>query len=124
MKPTEVNKMETLKCPSCGSSDLNQLSPAEYKCAYCGTGFILTRAETGFVDVVLVQAGKKKINVIQALREVTTRETVLEMLDLARAKHLVDATPSVVAPNVPSEVGERVKAKLEKEGATVELKPA
>jgi len=116
--------METLKCPSCGSSDLKQLSQAEYKCAHCGTGFVLTRAQTGFVDVVLVQAGKKKINVIQALREITTRETVLEMLDLARAKHLVDATPSVLAPNVTLDVGERVKARLEKAGATVELKPA
>jgi ribosomal protein L7/L12 len=116
--------MEALKCPSCGSSDLHQLSPAEYKCTYCGTGFILTRAQTGFVDVVLVQAGKKKIEVIKALREITTREPVLEMLDLATAKRLTDATPSVVAPNVPAEVGERVRARLERAGATVELKPA
>lgn len=80
--------------------------------------------ETPFVDVVLVQAGKKKINVTVALREITTKEKVLEMMDSARAKHLTDATPCVVAPNVPLEVGERVKARLEKAGATVELKPA
>ena len=80
--------------------------------------------ETNFVDVVLVQSGKKKINVTLALREITTREKVLEMMDLARAKRLTDATPCVVAPNVSLEVGERVKAWLERAGATVELKPA
>jgi ribosomal protein L7/L12 len=116
--------METLKCPSCGSGDLNQLSSAEYKCSHCGTSFMLTYAKTGFVDVVLVQAGKKKIDVVMALREITTKETVLEMLDLATAKRLTDTTPCVVAPNVALEVGERVKARLEKAGATVELKPA
>jgi large subunit ribosomal protein L7/L12 len=85
---------------------------------------MLTQTQTGFVDVVLVQAGKDTINVIQALREITTRETVLEMLDLATAKRLVEATPCVAARNVALEVGERVKARLEKAGATVELKPA
>lgn len=80
--------------------------------------------DTLFVDVILVDAGKNKINVIQALREVTTKENVLEMLDLARAKQLVEATPCVVAPNVTSEVGERVKLMLEKAGATIELKAA
>jgi len=77
-----------------------------------------------FVDAVLVEAGEKKINVITALREITTKETALEMLDLARAKQLTDATPCIVASNVTLEVGERVKARLEKAGATVELKPA
>ena len=116
--------MEALNCPGCGSNDLNQLGPAEYKCAHCGTGFVLTQTKTGFVDVVLVQAGKKEIDVIMALREITTKESVLEMMDLARAKQLIKSAPSVVAPNVSSDVGERVKARLEKAGATVELKPA
>lgn len=116
--------MKALKCPSCGSSDLNQLSSSEYRCLYCGTGFMLTQAQTGFVDVVLVQAGPKKTDVILALREITTTETILETIDLARAKRLTDTTPCVVAPNLPLEVGERVKARLEKAGATVELKPA
>jgi ribosomal protein L7/L12 len=116
--------METLKCPSCGSSDINQLGPAEYKCPYCGTSFILTQAQIGFVDVVLVQAGKKKTDVILALREITAKETTLKLIDLATAKQLTDATPCVVAPNVLSEVGERVKVRLEKAGATVELRAA
>jgi large subunit ribosomal protein L7/L12 len=80
--------------------------------------------DTSFVDVILVDAGKDKIKVIQALREITTREQALEMLDLARAKQLVDSTPCIVAPNVSSEVGDRVKSILEKAGATIDLKAA
>lgn len=77
-----------------------------------------------FVDVVLVDPGKDQIKVIQALREISTREPALEMLDLARAKQLVDAPPCVIAPNLPAEAGARVKAMLEKAGATVHLKEA
>ena len=80
--------------------------------------------DTSLVDVVLVQTGKKQTDVILALREITTREPALELMDLARAKQLTRAAPCVVAPNVLLEVGERVKARLEKAGATVELKPA
>jgi ribosomal protein L7/L12 len=80
--------------------------------------------DISFVDVVLVDAGKDKIKVIQALREISTRERALEMLELARAKQLVDSTPCVVAPNVDSEVGNRVKEALEKAGAAVNLKAA
>ncbi|MGW8180455.1 MAG: ribosomal protein L7/L12 [bacterium] len=79
---------------------------------------------TSFVDVVLVDAGSDTIKVIQALREVTTTEVVIEMLNLARAKQLVGSAPCVVVPNVNSEVGGRVRAKLEKAGAKVELKEA
>lgn len=80
--------------------------------------------ELSFVDVVLVDAGNDTFKVIQALREVTTREQALEMLDLARAKQLVEATPCIVAPNVNSDVGDRVKSVLEEAGATVDLKAA
>ncbi len=82
------------------------------------------RAKAGFVDVVLVQAGKKKTDVVIALREITAKESTIQMIDLVMAKRLVDNPPSVVVPNVLQEVGERVKARLEKAGATVELKPA
>jgi len=116
--------METVKCPSCGGNDLNQLGPAEYKCLHCGTSFMLTHSQTGIVDVVLLQVGKKKTDVILALREVTAKETTIKIIDLAMAKQLTDATPCVVVPNVPLEVGDRVKVRLEKAGATVELKPA
>jgi ribosomal protein L7/L12 len=116
--------MEALKCPSCGGSDLEQSLPGEYKCLHCGTSFMLTNAPTGFVDVVLLQAGKKKTDVILALREVTAKETAIKLVDLATALRLTEATPSVVAANVTLEAGERIKVRLEKAGATVELKPA
>ena len=77
-----------------------------------------------FVDVVLTDAGRNKTAVTLAIREVTATETILELVDLARAKHLTDSAPCVVVPNVPIDVGERVKASLEKAGAAVELKPA
>jgi ribosomal protein L7/L12 len=77
-----------------------------------------------FVDVVLTDAGRNKTAVILAIREVTTTETILVLVDLATAKRLTDSTPCVVVPNVPFDVGERVKASLEKAGAAVELKPA
>ena len=118
--------METLNCPRCGSGDLNQSGTAEYRCPQCGTGFTLiqTQAQVSFVDVVLVEAGKKKTNVTMALREITAKEPTLELMDLATASRLPKATPCVVAPNVSLEVGERIKASLEKAGATVQLKPA
>ncbi|MFN2112651.1 MAG: ribosomal protein L7/L12 [Anaerolineales bacterium] len=80
--------------------------------------------DVSFVDVILIDAGKDPIKVIQALREITTREQVLEMLHLARAKQLVDSAPCVVVPNVNSEVGDRVKTALEKAGAAASLKAA
>jgi DNA-directed RNA polymerase subunit RPC12/RpoP len=116
--------MEALKCPSCGSNDLKELSQGEYKCLFCGTGFLITPAKTGFVDVVLIRTGEKRTDVIKALRDITCDEKSLKMLDLTSAMRLADNTPGVVAANVTEEVGARVKTRLEKVGAEVELKPA
>jgi ribosomal protein L7/L12 len=77
-----------------------------------------------FVDVVLADAGANATDVILALRAATAKESVLDMIDLQMARRLVDNPPCVVAPNVPLEVGERVKASLERAGATIELKSA
>jgi ribosomal protein L7/L12 len=116
--------METLKCPSCGSSNLTRVSPTEYKCPYCGTGFILTSAQnTGFVDVVLVQSGNNKTDVVKALRDITGREAAIKLVDLRTALRFTETTPCIVVPNIPTDVGERAKASLEKAGAVVELKP-
>jgi hypothetical protein len=119
-----MTEMETLNCPSCGSNDLKELNPGEYKCLFCGTGFVITPAKTGFVDVVLVQTGGKRNDVILALRDITCDEKSLIMLDLTSAMRMADNPPCVVATNVTTEVGERVKARLEKAEAVVELKPA
>ena len=65
--------------------------------------------------VVLREIGGKKIQVIKAVREVTS-------LGLKEAKDVVDSAPSNVKENVSKEEAEAIKAKLEEQGATVELK--
>ncbi|HIC90200.1 MAG TPA: 50S ribosomal protein L7/L12, partial [Anaerolineae bacterium] len=66
-------------------------------------------------DVVLQDIGSKKIQVIKAVRAVTS-------LGLKEAKDLVESAPTPVVTGVPKEQAEEVKAKLEAEGATIELK--
>jgi large subunit ribosomal protein L7/L12 len=65
--------------------------------------------------VVLKEAGAKKIQVIKAVREVTT-------LGLKEAKDLVDNAPGTIREDVSKEEAEAIKKKLEEQGATVELK--
>ena len=65
--------------------------------------------------VVLKDVGGKKIQVIKAVREVTS-------LGLKEAKGVVDSAPSNVKEDVSKEEAESIKAKLEEQGATVELK--
>jgi large subunit ribosomal protein L7/L12 len=65
--------------------------------------------------VVLKDAGAKKIQVIKAVREVTT-------LGLKEAKDLVDGAPGTVKEGVTKDEAQAIKKKLEEQGATVELK--
>ncbi len=65
--------------------------------------------------VTLKTFGEKKIEVIKAVREVTT-------LGLKQAKDLVEAAPQVVKESVPKEEADTIKKKLEAAGATVEIK--
>jgi len=65
-------------------------------------------------DVILKDAGPKKIQTIKVVRQITS-------LGLKDAKDLVDAAPSTVLTAVPKETAEDVKAKLEAEGAVIEL---
>jgi len=73
-----------------------------------------TEEKTEFT-VTLKSFGEKKIEVIKAVREVTT-------LGLKQAKDLVEAAPQVVKEGVPKEEAETTKQKLEAAGATVEIK--
>src|SRR5262245_21228452 len=66
-------------------------------------------------DVVLKYAGGKKIKVIKVVRELTG-------LGLKEAKDLVDGAPSSVKTGVSKDEANSVKAKLEEQGATVEVK--
>ena len=72
-------------------------------------------AKTEF-DVVLTAAGDKKINVIKVVREVVTG------LGLKEAKDLVEGAPKAVKTGVTKEEADAIKAKLEAEGAKVEIK--
>jgi large subunit ribosomal protein L7/L12 len=66
-------------------------------------------------DVVLSAAGDKKIQVIKVVRELTG-------LGLKEAKDLVDGAPKPVKTGVSKEEADSIKAKLEEQGATVEVK--
>ncbi|HJA19315.1 MAG TPA: 50S ribosomal protein L7/L12 [Candidatus Mediterraneibacter ornithocaccae] len=66
-------------------------------------------------DVELVSAGSSKVKVIKAVREITG-------LGLKEAKELVDNAPKVVKEAVSKAEAEEIKAKLEEQGAEVNLK--
>ncbi len=66
-------------------------------------------------DVVLKDAGSKKIQVIKVVRELTG-------LGLKEAKDMVDGAPQTVKSGVSKDEAASVKAKLEEQGATVEVK--
>ena len=65
--------------------------------------------------VILTAAGANKINVIKAVREVTS-------LGLKEAKDLVDGAPKPIKENVSKEEAETIKKKFTEAGATVEVK--
>jgi large subunit ribosomal protein L7/L12 len=66
-------------------------------------------------DVLLNSVGDKKINVIKAVREVTS-------LGLKEAKELVESAPTKVKEGVNKDEAESIKAKFEEAGAQVEIK--
>ncbi len=72
-------------------------------------------AEQDEFDVVLTGAGAKKIQVIKVVREITG-------LGLKDAKAAVDEAPTTVKEAVSKDEAEELKAKLEEQGASVELK--
>ena len=67
-------------------------------------------------DVILKEAGAKKLNVIKVVRE------VLPGLGLKEAKELVDGAPKTLKEAISKEAAEEMKKKLEEVGAVVEIK--
>ncbi len=84
--------------------------------AVAGAGAAAEEAEekTEF-DVVLTAVGDKKINVIKAVREVTS-------LGLKEAKELVESAPVAVKEGVSKDEAQEIKGQLEEAGAQVDLK--
>ncbi|UCH34458.1 MAG: 50S ribosomal protein L7/L12 [Armatimonadota bacterium] len=66
-------------------------------------------------DAILTGFGEKKIQVIKAVREVTT-------LGLKEAKDLVEAAPKAIKEGVAKEEAEAIKTKIEEAGGTAEIK--
>jgi large subunit ribosomal protein L7/L12 len=80
-----------------------------------GAGAQAEAEEQTEFDVILAGAGEKKIQVIKVVRELTG-------LGLKEAKDLVDGAPKPVKEKVTKAEAQEFKAKLEEQGATVEVK--
>ena len=79
-----------------------------------GDGAAAAEEQTAF-DVVISNAGDKKIQVIKVVRALTN-------LGLKEAKDLVDGAPNTVKEGVAREEADQMKTQLEEAGASVELK--
>ena len=79
-----------------------------------GDGAAAAEEKTSF-DVVLTNAGDKKIQAIKVVRAVTG-------LGLKEAKDLVDGAPNPVKEGIAQDEADQIKAQLEEAGATVEIK--
>lgn len=80
-----------------------------------GAAAVAEVEEQSEFDVILMNAGASKINVIKVVREITG-------LGLKEAKDLVDGAPKPIKEKVSKEDAEAVKTKLVDAGATVEVK--
>ena len=80
-----------------------------------GGGAAEAEEEKDEFDVILTGAGAQKIQVIKAVRELTS-------LGLKEAKDLVDGAPKPVLEKANKDAAEAAKAKLEEAGASVEVK--
>ena len=80
-----------------------------------GTAEAAAEEEKTEFNVMLQEIGPNKINVIKAVREVTS-------LGLREAKELVESAPAAVKESVPRDEADSVKAKLEEAGAVVEVR--
>lgn len=79
-----------------------------------GDGAAAAEEKTEF-DVVLVDAGAKKLGVVKVVKNMTG-------LGLKEAKEIVDNAPKTIKEAVAKEEAEKMKAELEEAGAKVELK--
>ncbi len=79
-----------------------------------GAPAAMVEEQTEF-DAILSSVGDKKIQVIKVVRELTG-------LGLKEAKELVDTAPKAVKEKVSKQEAEQIKAKLEAEGAKVDIK--
>ena len=84
--------------------------------APAGGGAAVAVEEQTEFNVILVEAGANKLNVIKAVRELVAG------LGLKEAKDLVDGAPKAVKEGVAKDEAQKIKEKLEAAGAKVEIK--
>jgi large subunit ribosomal protein L7/L12 len=95
--------------------EVSAAAPAVAVAAVAGGGPAEEVEEKTSFDVILTDAGDKKIQVIKEVRSLTS-------LGLKEAKDLVDSAPKPVLEKVNKDDADKAKAALEAAGATVELK--
>ena len=95
--------------------DVEAAAPAAVAVAAPAAGAAAEEEEKTEFDVVLTAVGDKKIQVITAVKAITTA-------GLADAKAMVDGAPKAILEKAKKEDAEKAKAQLEEAGATVELK--
>ena len=105
--------MNILKCGGCGAplhSDRNV-------CEFCGCKNVgeSVRENGKALNVILVRVGNKPINIIKVIREITN-------LGLGEAKALTDNVPSAIKKGINQTETEDIKRRLEKVGASVEIR--
>lgn len=83
--------------------------------AAAGAPAVAAAEEKTEFDVILNEVGAKKINVIKAVRQVTS-------LGLKEAKDLVEAAPKAIKEGVTKDEAAEIKKKFEDAGAKVEIK--
>ena len=94
--------------------DVSAAAPVAMAAGAPAAAEAVAEEKTSF-DVILSAAGDKKIQVIKAVRELTS-------LGLKEAKELVDGAPQPVKTGVAKDEADAIKAKLEEQGAVVEVK--
>jgi len=90
-------------------------APMAMAAAPGATGAPAAAEEKTSFDVILASVGDKKIQVIKVIREITG-------LGLKEAKDLVDGAPKPIKTGVTKEESDSIKAKVEEQGAKVEIK--
>ena len=90
-------------------------APVAVMAAGAAGGGAAAEDEKDEFDVILTDGGAQKIQVIKAVREITS-------LGLKEAKDLVDGAPKPILEKASKDDAEKAKAKLEEAGASVELK--
>ena len=95
--------------------DVEAAAPVAVAAAGAGAAAAPAEEEKTEFDVILAAVGDKKIQVIKAVRAITS-------LGLAEAKALVDGAPKPVLEKAKKEDADKAKEQLEAAGATVEVK--